>query len=79
MCRLKKALHGIKKAPKTWHSILDKYLQQQGFTSGSTDTNPYIKYENYNFLNAIFYVDDIIFSSHANLLNQKCVFDMKKS
>ena len=26
VCRLKKALYGLKRAPKCWYSILDRYL-----------------------------------------------------
>ena len=29
--KLKKALYGLKHAPRAWYSRLDKYLQQVGF------------------------------------------------
>jgi hypothetical protein len=29
--RLKKALHGLKQAPRAWYARLDKYLLQKGF------------------------------------------------
>jgi hypothetical protein len=31
VCKLKKALYGLKQASRAWYSILDKYLQQEGF------------------------------------------------
>lgn len=37
VCRLKEVLYGLKHAPKTWYSRLDKYLQQ-GFKRGSATT-----------------------------------------
>ena len=43
VCRLKKALYGLKQAPRAWYYCLDKYLHQQGFSKGSTDSNLYIK------------------------------------
>ena len=39
VCKLKKALYGIKQAPRAWFSRLDKYLKQQGYTRGATDSN----------------------------------------
>ena len=33
--RLKKALYGLKKAPRAWYDCLDGYLRQQGFKKGS--------------------------------------------
>jgi len=43
VCKLKKALYGIKQASRAWYARLDKYLQQQGFKRGSVDNNLYIK------------------------------------
>ena len=40
--RLKRVLHGLKQAPRAWYSILDKYLQHQGFKRGTIDRNIYI-------------------------------------
>ena len=31
VCKLKKALYGIKQALRAWYSRMDKYLQQAGF------------------------------------------------
>ena len=33
VCKLKKDLYGLKQAPQAWYYNVDKYLQQQGFTT----------------------------------------------
>jgi hypothetical protein len=63
VCKLKKALYGLKHAPRAWYSRLDKYLQQAGFRKGSADNNLYIKVTQDSILLIEVYVDDIIFGS----------------
>jgi hypothetical protein len=46
VCKLRKALHGLKQAPRAWFSRLDRHLQQQGYKRGATDNNIYIKIDN---------------------------------
>jgi len=70
VCGLKKALYGLKKAPRPWHYHLDKYLHQQGFTKGSTNSNLYTKIENDKLLIITVYVDDIIFGSNEESMSQ---------
>jgi hypothetical protein len=31
VCRLKKALYGLKKAPSAWYIKIDRYLDEHGF------------------------------------------------
>jgi hypothetical protein len=50
VCKLKKALYGLKHAPRAWYSSLDKYLQQARFRKGSSDNNLYIKVSQGNIL-----------------------------
>ena len=70
-CRLKKALYGLKQAPRAWYYHLDKYLQQQGFSKGSADSNLYTKTENDKLLSVVVYFDDIIFGSNEETMSQK--------
>ena len=65
VCKLKKALYGLKMAPRAWYSRLDKYLQQAGFRKGSANNNLYIKVSQGNIL----LVDDIIFGSDDDMLS----------
>jgi hypothetical protein len=31
VCRLRRALHGLKQAPRAWYSRIDNYLREMGF------------------------------------------------
>jgi hypothetical protein len=66
VCKLKKALYGLKHDPIEWYSRLDKCLKQAGFIKGSVDNNLYIKVTHYSILLIEVYVDDIIFGSDDN-------------
>jgi hypothetical protein len=63
VCKLKKALYGIKQAPRAWYARIDSYLQVQGLKRGSTNNNIYCKIVGYNMIIVEVYVDDIIFGS----------------
>jgi len=78
VCRLKKALYGIKQAPRASYYRLDKYLHQQGFSKGLPDSNLYIKIENDKLLILVVYVDDIIFGSNEEAMSQSFSLVMQK-
>ena len=76
--QLKKELYGLKQAPRVWFSRLEKYLKQQGYIRGATDSNLYIKFENKNMIIIVVYVDDIIFGSDLQILSVNFASEMKK-
>ena len=76
VCKMQKALYGLKQEPRAWYSILDKYLQQQGFKKGNADNNLYIKVTQDSILLIEVYVDDIILGSDDERLRQKFAKDM---
>ena len=78
VCRLKKALHGLKQALRAWYYWLDKYLHQQGFIKRSTNSNLYIKIDNDKLLIHVLYVDDIIFGSNEEDMSQNFALVMQK-
>ena len=78
VCRLRKALYGIKQAPRAWYYRLNKYLHQQGFSKGSTDSDLYIKIDNDKLLILVVYVDDIIFGSNEEAMSQNFALVMQK-
>jgi hypothetical protein len=77
VCKLKKALYGLKKAPRAWYSRLDKCIQHAGFRKGSAEINLYINVSQDSILLIEVYVDDIIFGSDDDGLSHKFSKDMK--
>ena len=61
VCRLKKALYGLKEAPRLWFSDINRFLQSQGFIPSSCDANLYISSSHKVIL--LLYVDDILLAS----------------
>jgi len=45
VCRLKKALHKLKKAPREWYARTDNFLMSLEFTKSVVDPNLYYKVE----------------------------------
>jgi len=59
VCRLKKALFGLKQAPRAWNTRIDSYLIKFGFTRSSADLNLYFKIIQGIPLILVLYVDDL--------------------
>ena len=77
VCILKKALHGLKKAPRAWYSRLGRYLQQQRFKGGNADRNLYIKMDEDSMIIIEVYVDDTIFGSGDDSMSHNFPKDMQ--
>ena len=43
ICKLKKALYGMKQAPRAWYGRIDNFLSIMGFTKSRVDPNLYPK------------------------------------
>ena len=68
MCRLKKALYGLKKAPRAWYARIDGYLMSLGFKKNVVDANLYYKVVDGDSLIFILYVDDLFLTRAENLI-----------
>ncbi|KAK2456484.1 hypothetical protein QL285_003845 [Trifolium repens] len=64
--RLKKALYGLKHAPRAWYERLTKFLLQQGYRKGETDKTWFVRQEKGKLMIAQIYVDDIVFGGMTN-------------
>ncbi|KAK2390888.1 putative mitochondrial protein [Trifolium repens] len=61
--KLKKALNGLKQAPRAWYDRLSNFLCEKGFEKGKVDTTLFIKRIHKHTLLVQIYVDDIIFGA----------------
>ena len=43
VCNLRKALYGLKKAPRVWYDRIDGFLKSLGFKKSDVDANLYFK------------------------------------
>ena len=59
VCRLKKALYGLKKAPRAWYSRIDSYLLSMGFQKSEADMNLYFIVVGDDPLILLLYVDHL--------------------
>jgi len=74
--RLKKALCGLKQAPRAWYSCIEAYFLKAGFTKCPNEHTLFVKSEDKGkMLIFCLYVDDLTFSGYCNVLFK----DFKKS
>ena len=66
--RLKRALYGLKKAPRAWYNKIDSYLMRNVFSKSDGKPTLYIKAKNDNVLTVVLYVDDLIFTGNDKAL-----------
>ena len=70
VCRLKKTLYGLKKAPITWYGRINGFLMTLGFTKTKEDSNLYYKVECDRLMILLLYVDDLFLTSEYNPINE---------
>jgi hypothetical protein len=76
--KLKKALYGLKHAPRAWYERLTTYLLAKGFTRGQADWTLFIRQQGTHKLIAQIYVDDIIFGATLGSLAHEFSEEMKQ-
>jgi hypothetical protein len=60
ICKLKKAIYGLKQAPKAWHSRLTEKLKALGFSSLVADASLIVYRKDIVTIYMLIYVIDII-------------------
>lgn len=63
VCRLKKAIYGLKQASRAWNETLRKFVLDSGFSESSWDSCVFFKGTGENFIIPAIYVDDILIFS----------------
>jgi hypothetical protein len=72
VCRLKKAMYGLKHAPPAWYARIDGYLMSLGFSKSVVDANLYYKVVDGESLILILYVIELF------LTRGECLIDWCK-
>jgi hypothetical protein len=63
VCRLKKALYGLKHEPRVWYARIDGHLMILGFIKSVVDPNLYYKIANGESFILVLYVDDLFLTN----------------
>lgn len=60
VCKLHKALYGLRQAPRAWFSMFSGFLIQQGFLHSQADASLFTKKTATGITLVLVYVDDIL-------------------
>ena len=64
VCKLHKAIYGLKQASQAWYHKLRQFLLAFGFKNSHSDTSLFVLHSNHHTLYLLVYVDDIILTSN---------------
>ena len=71
VCKLKKAIYGLKQSPRAWYAKLSSTLLDHDFKKCNSDSSLFVKKQNGKIIIVLVYVDDIIITGNdLNLINQ---------
>ncbi|KAM2227584.1 hypothetical protein ACFXTI_014379 [Malus domestica] len=60
VCKLHKAIYGIKQSPRAWYAKLSSVLEEVGFSRSNVDSSLFIRIGSLGKLVVLIYVDDLI-------------------
>jgi hypothetical protein len=70
VCKLKKALYGLRQAPRAWYGRIDSFLTSLGFTKSKAYSNLYFKVMNNEHVILLLDVDDLFLTGEENLITE---------
>ena len=73
VCRLRRALYGLKQEPHAWYTRIDSYLLGMGFTKSEADSNLYYILVKGETLILVLHVDDLFMTGL-----EKIIYDCKR-
>jgi hypothetical protein len=77
VCKLDKALCGIKQAPRAWYIRLSVKLPQLGFVVSKADTSLFVYIKSGLIIYLLVYVDDIIMTSSSDTAVTTLLSDLR--
>jgi hypothetical protein len=63
VCKLKRAIYGLKQASRAWNRKLDKALRDLGYSRSPSDHSLYVKHTENGMLMILCYVDDLMIAT----------------
>lgn len=78
VCRLRKALYGLRQAGRQWHATLNKKLLDLGLKATNADTCVYSARHGKDVMLLLVYVDDIIIASSNGDWTRSVIQDLQK-
>lgn len=70
VCKLHKAIYGLRQAPRAWHDALKSFITSHGFTMSKNDPSLFIYASGSNLAYFLVYVDDLLLTGNdATFLN----------
>jgi hypothetical protein len=76
--KLRKALYGLKKAPRAWYGRLRGFLFSKGFEMGKVDKTLFLLRQGDDIIIVQVYVDDIVFGGSSHSLVARFAENMSK-
>lgn len=76
--KLRKALYGLRQAPRAWYSRLEGYFAKEGFKKCYCEHTLFIKTEKEQVLIVSVYVDDLIYTGNSETLLKHFKISMMK-
>ena len=65
VCKLKRALYGLKQSPRQWYKRFDLFMLAHGFKRSNYDSCVYIKFVNGSLIYLLLYVDDMLIAAKS--------------
>ena len=73
VCKLNKALHGLKQAPQVWYDKLKRAVLQWDFQTSRSYTSLFLKHTGSDILLILIYVDNILVTGSKNAQIEKII------